>query len=211
MSPFANIKNVPFDLGMLATLFPDNKDIIGKARCLEQAGTIIRLKNGMYVASPEETGVGLSNELIANHLYGPSYVSRESALRYYGLIPEAVYTTTSMTTKHTRLFENATGRYDYRQCSKEYFPIGVSMQEYNGINYLIATPEKALCDTINLSKALNLRYMKEIEVYLEEDIRFDTEALEQFDISILEACAPLSRKKQTINTLIKFLKHAKRI
>ena len=40
----------------------------------------------------EITGKILSTELIANHLYAPSYVSMSSALRYYGLIPETVYT-----------------------------------------------------------------------------------------------------------------------
>jgi len=58
---------------------------------LEKSGKIIRLKKGIYVVSPKESGKLLSMELIVNHLYGPSYVSMESALRYYGLIPESVY------------------------------------------------------------------------------------------------------------------------
>ena len=73
MSPFTNIGNVPFDLNIFASMFPATKFTGEKARRLEAAGTIIRLKQGLYVASPDETGKALNRNLIANHLYGPSY------------------------------------------------------------------------------------------------------------------------------------------
>lgn len=205
MSPFNDIGNIPFDLNVLASLFPKNKYTEEKARKLEEAGTIIRLKQGLYVASPEETGKALNHNLIANHIYGPSYVSLETALRYYGLIPEHVYLTLSLTTKHSRSFKTPAGYYDFRKCEKEYFPIGVRTETEDGVSYLIATPEKALCDLINYSKGVNLRYLKDVEAYLEEDIRFYMDALPSFDISILEACAQYSRRAQSINTLIKYI------
>ena len=208
MSPFTNTGNVPFDLNVLASLFPATKFTGEKARRLEAAGTIIRLKQGLYVASPNETGKALNRNLIANHLYGPSYVSLQTALRYYGLIPELVHLTLSLTTKHNRSFDTPVGRFDFRNCSKEYFPIGVRTETEGGINYLIATPEKALCDLINCTKGLELRFMKDAALYLEEDIRFYMEALPSFDISILESCAAHSRKPQSINTLVKYIKHS---
>ncbi len=61
------------------------------------------------MCNPEITGKILSTELIANHLYAPSYVSMSSALRYYGLIPETVYTKQSMTLKHSRDFDTPFG------------------------------------------------------------------------------------------------------
>lgn len=211
MSPFTNTGNIPFDLNVLASLFPETKFIGEKARRLEASGIIIRLKQGLYVASPEETGKALNRNLIANHLYGPSYVSLQTALRHYGLIPEQVHLTQSLTTKHLRSFETPVGRYDFRNCGKEYFPIGVRTETEDGVTYLIATPEKALCDLINYSKGIGLRFMKDAAVYLEEDIRFDMDALASFDISILESCAPFSRKTQYINTLIKYIKHERHI
>lgn len=211
MTPFANIGNVPFDVNVLSSVFPNNKHINEKARALEKAGIIIRLKKGMYVASSEETGKELSRELIANHIYGPSYVGCEYALRYYGLIPERVYLVTSVTTKHSRNFENALGSFSYINSSVDYFPIGVKMEKAYGVNFLIATPEKALCDVINFSKSLILRSMKDVETYLEEDIRFDTEALMDFDLNILERCAKVCRKKNSIETLIKYIKHVRDI
>lgn len=207
MSPFSNIGNVPFDLNVLATIFPNCKHINEKARALETAGHIARLKKGLYVALPEETGKGLSHGLIANHLYGPSYVSRHTALRHYGLTPEAVYLTQSITTKHSRDFSNCIGNFQYQNCSSEYFPIGVRIIQDDGVAYLMATPEKALCDTINFSKSLNLRFMKDVAIYLEEDIRFDTDALADFNLEIIEQCAEYSRKQQSINNLIKYIKH----
>ena len=211
MSPLTNIGIVPFDLNVLSSVYPETKHIVEKARRLESDGKIIRLKKGMYVVSPEETGKVLNRNLIANHIYGPSYVSLQTALRHYGLIPERVHLIQSLTTKHSRSFETPVGNFDYKCCSKEYFPIGVRLENDNDITYLIATPEKALCDLINYSKGVNLRFMKDIALYLEEDIRFDMDTLSEFDMDILENCAIYSRKSQNINTLIKYIKHERYI
>lgn len=211
MNPFGNIRNIPFDLNVLASLYPHNQHIAEKARALEKSRKIIRIKKGLYVAHPEETNTTLSQELIANHLYGPSYIGCEYALRYYGLIPERVYTLTSVTTKHSRKFINPTGYYNYQNCSREYFHIGIRVETVNNINFLIAAPEKALCDVINFSKNLNLRFLKDVKTYLEDDIRFDVDALSNFNISILEQCAKVSRKRNSINTLIKYIQNERHI
>ena len=211
MTPFENIGNIPFNVDVLSSIYPNNKHINEKARALEQSGQILRLKKGMYVASKMETGKEFSLELIANHIYGPSYVGREYALRYYGLIPERVYLVTSITTKHSRNFENSAGRFSYQNCSPEYFHIGIKMENFDGINFLIASPEKALCDVINFSKNVTLRTMNDVETYLEDDIRFYTDALENFDTNLLEQCAKASRKQNSINALIKYINHVRHI
>ena len=162
MTPFENIGNIPFDVNVLSTVFPNHKHINEKARALEKNGQIIRLKKGMYVASKMETGKELSKELIANHIYGPSYVGCEYAMRYYGLIPERVYQVTSVTTKHSRDFENAVGRFSYQNCSPEYFAVGVRIEQGERVSIFLATPYKSLCDVINLSKCLNLRFMNDV-------------------------------------------------
>ena len=207
MSPLTHLGNVPFDLNVLSSLFPDTKHISEKAARLESAGQIIRLKKGLFVASPAETGKPLCLNLIANHIYGPSYVSLSASLRYYGLIPERVNLIQSLTTKHNRKFETAVGNYHYENCSKEYFPIGIKTQFENGISFLMASPEKALCDLINYSRGVNLRFRTDVAKYLIEDIRFDIDAFSSFDVSILEACMPYSRKSNSINTLINYIKH----
>src|SRR3546814_12610637 len=62
--------------------------------------------------------------LLANHIFGPSYVSVETALSYYGLIPERVYETTSMTTQAPRKFNTPLGTFTYTRLPLPYYAFG---------------------------------------------------------------------------------------
>ena len=197
---------VPVDVGVLETLFGSYKYPQKKIANLEQKGSLIRLKRGLYVVSPTVSEQLLSVELIANHLYGPSYVSMQYALRYYGLIPERVHTTTSLTFKASKLYTNRVGRFEYIHCELDYYSIGIRQVIEENYAYLIASPEKALCDIIVYTPGLRLRYVKNMEAYLEEDIRFDMEEFYKMDATIFEQCAAVSKKKTEINNLIKLLK-----
>lgn len=145
-------------------------------------------------------------ELIANHLYAPSYVSMSSALSYYGLIPEAVYVKQSMTLKHSKTFDTLFGRFDYRHVSKEIFPVGLTSVSKDDYAFVIASPEKALCDLIANSPNVNLRYLKDAEVYLVEDIRMEIEDLRQMDADVFELYAAVGKKAESIRTLLKLLR-----
>lgn len=201
-----HIGNIPVSTQAVASLFPALEAGHQKVRNLEAAGKIIRLKKGLYVVDPKVSRVALSTELIANHLYPPSYVSMQTALRYYGLIPEAVYTTQSMTLKHTRCFDTPLGRFEYQMISREAFPIGITNINKQNYAFLMATPEKALCDLIANSPKVNLRYLKDVETYLEEDIRMDLEDLRNMDMSIFERYAQVGKKANSVETLVKYLK-----
>lgn len=201
----SELGNTPIDFSVLRSVFPDHKSVHNKISELEKSGTIIRLKRGMYVVSPEESGKLLSLELIANHLHGPSYVSMESALRHYGVIPESVYTVRSMTTKYAREFKNSLGKFEYTQCPKEYFSIGVRQEIEDKTSFLIASPEKALCDLIIYTQNLNLRFQKEVLTYLEEYLRLDMSTFYEMDSHIFEQCYAVGRKKVTIKMIIKIL------
>ena len=195
---------VPVSSAVLKSVLTDYKSVNTKIHALEKEGELIRLKKGLYVVSPKVTGRELLPELIANHLYGPSYVSMESALRYYGLIPERVYAVRSMTTKHNREFKNEVGLFTYREVADEYFAVGVT-QSKTDVPFLIAGPEKALCDTIIYTAGLTLRSAKAMEEYLVDDLRFELEALRRFDVSIIEACATVGKKKKELQILIKLI------
>ena len=187
-------------------MFPGYKCKYNKISALEKKGDIIRLKQGLYVPNPELSGKQLSLFMIGNNLYGPSYISLQSALRYYGLIPERVYTICSMTMKRSQMFYNDLARFEYVHINKDVFPIGVKVETLeDGTAFLIATPEKALCDLISNISNLNLRYKKEILVWLEEDIRFDMDELFNFDTSILREYAKVGKKKNMINQIIKII------
>lgn len=205
MKLLSELGSTPINFAVLKSMFSDYKSVHNKISELEKSGKLIRLKKGMYVVSPIVSGKLLSEELIANHLYGPSYVSMEFALRYYGLIPESVYIIQSMTTKHFKEFKNSLGTFQYTQCSKEYFSIGIKQEIKELTSFLIACPEKALCDLIIHTPNLNLRFQKDILLYLEEDLRFDMEAFYQMDKSIFEQCIQVGRKKSTITNLLKLI------
>lgn len=196
---------IPVTTSIIESFYPDLKSAEKKVVWLEKNGYIIRLKRGLYVVNPEYTGKRLSNELIANHLYAPSYVSMSTALRYYGLIPEAVYVNQSMTVKHSRSFQTHVGNYHYKCISREAFAVGVRTEHVADYAFLIASPEKALCDLIANSSKVNLRYMKDVENYLDNDIRMDMEEFMKFDPRVLEEYIKVGKKADSIVTLLKYL------
>lgn len=204
-NPLERLGNIPVTTVVLGSLFPSIKRESQKLRLLERDKQIIRLKKGLYVCSPEVTGKILSTELIANHIYAPSYVSMSSALRFYGLIPEAVYVNQSMTLKHSKGFDTPLGRFEYTHICKEAFHIGVTSIKREDYAFLIASPEKALCDLIANSTKLNLRYLKDAEIYLEEDIRMELEDFRQMDRRVFEEYIKAGKKASSIRTLLRLL------
>lgn len=197
---------IPVDYAVLRSLFADYHSPRNKIANLEQAGKIIRLKRGMYVVSPKVTKQLLSVELIANHIYGPSYVSMESALRYYGLIPEQVYTVRSLTTNRSKSFENPTGNFEYITINDAYYAIGIRQETIeNKYTFLIATPEKALCDMITATPHLRIQSEKALVAYLKEDLRFDMSGLDNMDPNIVKACIENGKKKEILRIILNLL------
>ena len=202
----SEIGTIPVTTSIIESLYPELKSANKKVTWLEKQGVIIRLKRGLYVVNPKHSGKTLSSELIANHLYTPSYISMSTALRYYGLIPEAVYVHQSMTVKHSRSFQTPVGSYDYKYISREAFSIGVRSMHKGDYAFLIASPEKALCDLIANSSKVILRYIKDVEIYLEQDIRMDMDEFNKMDETIFEDYIKVGKKADSISTLLKFLR-----
>ena len=205
-NPLRQLGNIPVTASVLESLFPHIRGGSQKLRLLERDKQIIRLKKGLYVCNPEITGKTLSTELMANHLYAPSYVSMSSALRYYGLIPEEVYTEQSMTLKYAKNFDTSFGRFEYTHISKAAFSVGLTSIKKEDYAFVMATPEKALCDLIANSSKVNLRYLKDAEIYLEEDIRMEREDFMQMDARLFEEYIKVGKKADSIRTLLKLLK-----
>lgn len=205
-NPLLQFGNVPTTAAVLESCFSNLEAPQKKIQALEKDGDLIRLKRGLYVVSEETSGKSLCMPLCANHLYGPSYVSLRWALRWYGLIPERVFRMTSITTKHARKFETSLGVFDYHKVSMPYFQIGIMMRQEEGASFLIASPEKALCDMIMFDSHVPNQSVMRLEQYLEEDIRFDMDELSHFDESIVKECANVGNKKRILNNLIKIIK-----
>jgi len=203
MDKLSSYGNIPIDYVTLRSLYPTHRSLWDKVANLEKQGILIRLKKGLYIVSPNITKQEVSRELIANHLYGPSYVSMEAALAFYGLIPEHVYNITSMTIKRSRSFQNELGRFSYTSCSEAYYAIGIEQAVVDQqFAFLIASPQKALCDQIVYTPNLQLRSAKAAKQYLEEDLRIDMDKFYEMDINIFQQCAIHSKKKQALQNII---------
>ncbi|MEW6171432.1 MAG: hypothetical protein AB1472_07765, partial [Candidatus Omnitrophota bacterium] len=107
-------------------------------------GWIYSLKRGLYELTYPKDFV-VSDMYIANKLYNPSYVSLETALSNYSIIPEVSMAVTSLTTKPTRKFKNKHGLFIYRAVKPTAFT-GYYVEKHGDFNILIAEPEKALID-----------------------------------------------------------------
>lgn len=81
----------------------------------------------------------------ANIMYTPSYISLQSALKRYWLIPETVIRHLSVTTKKTALYTSSSWVFSYTTIKKELF-FGYRLAHQEWSTFLIAEPEKALCD-----------------------------------------------------------------
>ena len=114
---------------------------------------IIQLKNRLY-AFKEWTKLPGTDLIVANLMYRPSYVSLYSALSHYGMIPEYIAHTTSVTTLKTASFSNDMGTFDYRHIKPDLFWGYHVVDSINQRKILIALPEKALLDLLYLTPSL---------------------------------------------------------
>jgi predicted transcriptional regulator of viral defense system len=197
---------IPVDYTTIVTALGNYKSPADKLSGLEKSGDLIRLKKGLYIVAPKIHNQQVSKGLIANHLYGPSYISLESALSFYGLIPERVYSSRSMTLKRSKIFSTPLGIFEYVTASPAYFEIGIRQEIINDqYAYLIGTPEKAICDMIIATPSLRLQSVKAMQIYLEDDLRMDLSAMANFDIEIIQQCLVTGRKKIELAQLCKLL------
>lgn len=156
-----------------------------------KAGDLIRVKKGLYVFGPRVNQGLYSLEVLANLIYGPSAISLQYALYYYGLIPESVHTVTSITNKRNKAFDTPVGVFTYHYLSPEKFSVGVEwLAKKDGINILIASPEKALCDLIMLDeKNMIIQSEKELEEFLLDNLRIDDVMLRKLDNNAIKEIA----------------------
>lgn len=143
---------------------------------------ITRVKKGIYVRELSAASL----EVLANMIYGPSYISLEYALAGYGLIPEAVRTLTCVTSSRNRIFDTPAGRFSYIFLRQEYYPHGVTIEYLpDGRSFLIATAEKALIDRVYFEKGILTK--KEMRAFLFDSLRLDAERVASLNTSLLES------------------------
>ena len=159
-------------------------------------GDIIRVKKGLYVFGDQLRRRPYSRELLANLVYGPSFVSLDSALSFHGLIPERVEAMTSVTTKRPKAFDTPVGSFIYRQAPKGYFHLGMDRVEEGDVAFLIAVPERALADKVRDDRGHPLRTQADAARYLFNDLRIDREEFEQMAPGFLGTLAEAARSRR---------------
>jgi len=175
-----------FDYQALMAALSGYANPCDKVTRLLRRGDIVRVKKGLYVFGERLRRRPFSRELLANLVYGPSFVSLQWALSFHGLIPERVEAVTSVTTKRPKSFPTPIGAFIYRQSPIDAFHLGMDRVEEGDVAFLIATPERALADTIRDDRRHPVRTAGDAARYLFEDLRIDRSEFERMSPETLE-------------------------
>lgn len=169
-------------------------------------GALQPLRRGLYLTGPALRSAPACLPLLANHLYGPSYVSLDFALAFHGLIPEGVAEVTSVTPRPSRSFANSLGRFSYRHLPLRFYAMGQRLgQSPDGLGFLIASPTKALCDRLVLSRQLPPLSRMAMRQWLLEDLRLDPDLLAELSLTEIDHCLAAGLKQRQLATLRKVI------
>jgi hypothetical protein len=194
----------PLTRQLMLHLLKDYKRPYDKIHELVKAGELIQVKRGVYVPGPQLPIEKPASLLLANHLWGPSYVSLETALAHWELIPERVYEISSVTMKNSKNYKTPVGRFTYLHAPLPYYAFGVKRVRLTEKQVvLMASPEKALCDKIVMTSGMFLRSIKQTRDLLTEDLRLDEEQLRSFRIQDIRSWVDQAPKSSSLEMLIK--------
>ncbi len=157
-----------------------------------RSGKVIQVRRGIFL-DPADRDYSMKS--LAAVIYGPSYISFEYALAFRGLIPENVRVITCGIYKKNknRYFHTPLGDFRYYYLPIAAFPYGITVGDENSQRYLMATPEKALCDTLYKTRGIDSR--DALEDLLFEDLRLETDDVKRLDRKAVSFLAPLYGKK----------------
>ncbi len=157
---------------------------------LLKSGELLQVRRGLFVDSPS-----VSRRVLASALYGPSYISFEYALSVAGLIPERVEIVTSACFHKNRnkVFRTPLGEFRYFYLPDAVYPYGIRLEEDEGMSYLIASGEKALCDAVY--KVPSVTSVNGMGRLLLEDWRMERDDLLKLDQTFIRWIAPMYRRK----------------
>jgi len=197
----------PLTRQLMMGLLKEYKRPNDKINELVKKGILISIKKGLYIPGPKMNMPKPEPFLIANHLWGPSYISLETALSYWGLIPERVYEISSVTIKTTKTYKTPIGRFSYFHMSLPYYSFGIQSVSLTPRQVvLVASPEKALCDKIVMTSGVFLRSSRQVQEFLIDDLRIDEEMLGKFDLKEINSWIGDAPKKSSLEMLVKTLR-----
>lgn len=157
-----------------------------------KAGKVYQLRRGLYALAPPYQQVKPHPFLVANQLVRPSYVSLQSALAYYGLIPEYVPVTTNVTSDRPHEFATPLGKFKFQRVKTERF-FAFNLEDLgDDQNAYVALPEKALLDLAYLHPGGDsLPYLRGLRLQNLEQINLTSvrKLAQEFDSHKIERAA----------------------
>jgi predicted transcriptional regulator of viral defense system len=175
---FKNAINRPY-FSVLDTQIQGLKVYAYQISYWQKRGYISKLKRGFYYFNDQVSDIDPKE--ISFFIYQPSYISLETALSIYGLIPEMIYSNTALTTKANRKISNYFGNFSYRHIHPKLFFAYKSINTKNG-KYLIAEAEKALLDYfyLNLGQINNQQDLEGLRLNLQEVKKMDKKKINRY-------------------------------
>ncbi len=162
---------------------------------------LTRLRRGLYLVAEPYRKKDIHPFTIAQSIYGPSYISFQSALSYHGWIPEAVMMMMSATSKRSKMFENKLGTFRYLHIPSHNLFDGVERIGSGVDAFLIADPWKAIADHFYVFK----RPWIELDDLL-NDLRIESESIEESDLNLLQLLSERYPSKRVRGLLTNFSK-----
>jgi len=165
----------PMLLGILSSYADPRK----KINTLTQKGVLKHIKQGVYLLTEDAQLRPYSKEILANLLYGPSYISLETALSFYGFIPERPTTTTSVCLGRGKSFSTIVGDFEYYHLKDSLYHHGVRLREtFPNTFFQMASPEKVLLDFLYFREKKG-EFKNPIEYfnYIVESYRLDLKSI----------------------------------
>jgi predicted transcriptional regulator of viral defense system len=163
-----------FETGLLLAGSVDSKDVRRQLSRWTKAGRLYQLRRGLYALAPPFQKVQPHPFVVANHMVRGSYVSLQSALRHYDLIPDIVPVTTSVTTGRPNQWKTPLGHYSFRHVKIRLF-FGHRLIDLGGNQQaFVAAPEKALLDLVHLQPGGDApEYLQELRLQNLEALNLD--------------------------------------
>jgi len=185
--------------------YKEYSDINGKIRRDIHYGKYIPVIRGIY-----ETNENTPGYFLSSYIYGPSYLSFEYALSFYGIIPERVnnYTMATFNKRKKKTYVTSFGTFIYRDVPKAAYPFEIRAIEENSYVYFLASKEKAICDTLYSSKPIySIKQLKEL---MFEDFRIDVDEFSKLDMDKICLLIPKYQSQNLgyLKKMIKGVSHA---
>ena len=192
------MQNVPGDIftdDMVMNLLPGTANSRnGVIKRAIAKGEIIQIKRGLYTLAKKYQRRGIDLYELSQLIYGPSYVSFESALNYHGWIPEAVYAVTGASAKNAKQFSTPYGVFVYKRIPFPMLFLGVDRIASPQVSFLMASPWKALVDYVYAYK----KEWRSIDPVL-KSLRVEKESLENIDHDFLDQMEEIYKNSRVRN------------